>query len=239
VDVGFNDSVAAVKTLRQQMGLKMPIVFDDGSLGGALNLRVTPQHVVVGRDGKVLYVGHLEDDRLHQALNQAIAQPAAFAAGAAVTSEATFRLGETPRDLGAVSGGALDAFSGPFADGKPRLIAFVWPSCEDYLKPRQPQRSETCRRTREAVDAAVKAGEVEAISVANGIWATQKDVDDYRRKTAAAAPVILDASGRIYRAFAVRETPTVVLIDAKGRIVRRLNGDTGLEAAIQSLKGAS
>ena len=239
VDVGFNDSVEAVKTLRAQLGLKMPIVFDDGALGAALNLRVTPQHVVIGRDGKVLYVGNLEDERLHQALDQAIAQPAAEAQGAQVAAETRFRLGDTPHDLATLGGDALAPFAGPSADGKPRAIAFVWPSCEQYIAPRQPARSEACRRTREAVDAAVKRGDIDAVSVADGLWDNQKDVDTYRRKTAAVTPVVLDASGRVFRAFGVRETPVVILLDAKGRIARRLTDGAGLDAAIQSVKGAS
>jgi hypothetical protein len=36
---------------RRESGITMPIVIDDGSLGEAFRLRVTPQHVVIGRDG--------------------------------------------------------------------------------------------------------------------------------------------------------------------------------------------
>ena len=57
-----------MRDYRRQFNLNMPIAMDDGSLGAALNLRVTPQHVVVGRDGRILYVGHLDDDRLDAAL---------------------------------------------------------------------------------------------------------------------------------------------------------------------------
>jgi hypothetical protein len=52
----------------------MPIAIDDGSLGAALNLRVTPQHVVIGRDGRILYVGHLDDGKLADALRRAVVE---------------------------------------------------------------------------------------------------------------------------------------------------------------------
>jgi peroxiredoxin len=68
VNAGFNDSVEDVREYRKRLGIKMPIVIDDGTLGAALNLRVTPQHVVIGRDGRVQYVGHLANEPLEAAL---------------------------------------------------------------------------------------------------------------------------------------------------------------------------
>ena len=71
IDVGFDDSVDEVRKVQKQLGLGMPIVFDDGSLGEAFHLRVTPQHVVIGRDGRIAYVGHMADEKLDAALAQA------------------------------------------------------------------------------------------------------------------------------------------------------------------------
>src|ERR1700685_1415868 len=48
INVGFNDSQNEVQKYRRKFGLTMPIVFDDGSLGSAFNLRVTPQSIVIG-----------------------------------------------------------------------------------------------------------------------------------------------------------------------------------------------
>ncbi|HEY5264924.1 MAG TPA: TlpA disulfide reductase family protein, partial [Steroidobacteraceae bacterium] len=68
IDVGFNDSIAAIQTYRRRLGIKMPIVFDDGRLARAFRVRVTPTHVVIGRDGRIQYVGHLADHELDAAL---------------------------------------------------------------------------------------------------------------------------------------------------------------------------
>src|SRR5579863_8825483 len=68
INAGFNDPLEDVKAYQKAVGLKMPIVIDDGRLADALHLRVTPQHIVIGRDGKVVYIGHLVDDRLESAL---------------------------------------------------------------------------------------------------------------------------------------------------------------------------
>jgi len=71
IDVGFNDSVDEIQKYRRKLGITMPIVFDDGSLGSAFNVRVTPQSIVIGRDGRILYVGHLADEHLDAALRTA------------------------------------------------------------------------------------------------------------------------------------------------------------------------
>lgn len=55
----------------------MPIVFDDGRLGAACHLRVSPTHIVIGRDGRIQYAGHLADKDLDTALVAARA-PAAY-----------------------------------------------------------------------------------------------------------------------------------------------------------------
>src|SRR6266850_1090611 len=82
VNTGFNDSIDDVRTYRKQLGIKMPIVIDDGTLGAALNLRVTPQHVVIGRDGRIQYVGHLANERLDAAIQSARTSPATAAPSA-------------------------------------------------------------------------------------------------------------------------------------------------------------
>src|SRR5215472_5222387 len=74
VNAAFNDSEEAVRQVQREAGMRMPIVIDDGRLAAALNLRVTPQHVVIGRDGRILYIGHLADERLQAALNDALSE---------------------------------------------------------------------------------------------------------------------------------------------------------------------
>jgi thiol-disulfide isomerase/thioredoxin len=68
IDSGFNDSLEEVRGSREKLHINMPIVVDDGRLGEIFHLRVTPQHIIIGRDGRVQFVGHLADDRLDAAL---------------------------------------------------------------------------------------------------------------------------------------------------------------------------
>ena len=228
VNTGFNDSDAAVRDYRRQFNLNMPIAMDDGSLGAALNLRVTPQHVVVGRDGRILYVGHLDDDRLDAALRQAVAQAPAGIASAAVAAPAS-------RDP-ALARAAGVPLAGAVGDRKPRVLVFFSPSCESYYQESRPGLSEACRRTR--MDVERLAGTVDArwLGIASGLWTSAKDFNDYKlAKDAYRIPLRLDSSGAAFRAYDVRDVPTVIILDGDGRIARRLGpNDRDLSAAVRA-----
>src|SRR5579871_3881572 len=99
VDIGFNDTLDDVKTLRQKLGLTMPIVFDDGRLGDAFHLRVTPQHVIIGRDGRVQYVGWLADQRLDDAIAAARKPVTSLAGGSTLKKEQHYGVGNRLPDL--------------------------------------------------------------------------------------------------------------------------------------------
>jgi len=49
-------------------------------------------------------------------------------------------------------------------------------------------------------------------------------------------PLILDASGGLFRKFAVTGVPTLVMVDAKGKLVRRIDTpDAALAADVAGL----
>ena len=103
------------------------------------------------------------------------------------------------------------------------MLVFLSPWCESYLAESRPARAAACRRAREQVAAlAAGGGAVEWLGIASGLWATREDLDEYRAKHAVAVPLALDDSGDLFRAFGVRDVPEVLVVDAHGRIVRRL-----------------
>ena len=223
VNTGFNDTEARVRAYREQFGLRMPIVIDDGALASALNLRVTPQHVVIGRDGRVLYVGHLEDERLHQAFDAALRERGADIAGRKAAADPVFAVGDRPHDLSATTmDGQAVSLDGPDHGGRLRALVFFSPWCESYLAKSRPAASEDCRRTRETVNGLAAQDQVRWLGVSSGLWANADDLQEYRKSTGTKIPLTLDASGRLFRAFGVRDVPTVVLIDQQGRIVAKL-----------------
>jgi peroxiredoxin len=248
VDTGFNDSLADVRAAIAELGLKMPTVIDDGRLAAAFNLRVTPQHVVIGRDGRIAYVGHLADDKLDAALRAA--QSTAGSPGgraSATVPVAIERYG---------SGDSLPDFSATTLDGsrvrlrdanerRPTVLVFMSPWCETYYAtprpslsvPGRPALATSCREVREQITSLARRGAgIRWLGVASGLWSTPEELRDYEAQHAQGIPLTMDESGEWFRAFDVMRVPTIVLADAQGKIVRRVEGfDEGLEAEIATV----
>jgi hypothetical protein len=61
----------------------------------------------------------------------------------------------------------------------------------------------------------------------------------YRTKYGVGIPLALDESGALFRSFDVNQVPTALIADARGRIVRRIEGPdleepAALRIALQS-----
>lgn len=239
IDVGFNDSIEAIRTYRKQLGITMPIVFDDGNLANAFHLRVTPTHIVIGRDGRIQYVGHLADARLDAALNAARA-PAAFAGARGGHAKAL----RSREDAPAVEiGGLVPQLAVRTIDGRrfelrgdpsPRqitVLVFISPWCESYLATTRPEVSKNCRDVRLQVGALAEDSRVRWLGIASGLWANRDDLRHYKSEYDVRIPLTLDESGGVFRAFRVNNVPTVFIADAHGRLLRRLEGGESQNAA--------
>jgi peroxiredoxin len=231
IDVGFNDSIEQIRRYQRQLGITMPIVFDDdGQAGAAFHLRVTPQHIVIGRDGRVQYVGHLADGRLDAALVAArapgvAAGPAAAGGERGPIGEQHFRVGDQlPARSVRILDGQTFEFQKPDSH-RPTVIVFLSPWCESYLATTRPQVSANCRMAREQVTALARDRPVRWLGIASGLWAAPSDLRAYRAEHKVAIPLTLDESGAWFRAFEVTNVPTVIVADARGKIVQRIEPD--------------
>jgi thiol-disulfide isomerase/thioredoxin len=237
IDVGFNDSIEAIRAYRKKLGITMPIVYDDGSLGAAFHLRVTPTHIVIGRDGRIEYVGHLADEQLDAALLAARSARAPAARGAhaaAIGNDDLPRVGVgdllPKRSLRTLDGQRFELQRGS-AQQKLTVLVFLSPWCESYLATTRPEVSATCRSTREQFSALSADPRLRWLGIASGLWANSEDLRKYRTEYKVTIPLTLDASGQVFRAFRVNDVPTVLIADAGGRIVRRLEGGATQDAA--------
>jgi len=228
VDAGFNDSVEEIVKFRQRHGITMPIVMDDGRLAAALNLRVTPQHIVIGRDGRIQYVGHLADAELDAALIAARTTvggvPQSAAAQASIGH--SLRVGEQlPMSIiRTLDGHAFQVGSNKLGDKSERPTAFLFlsPWCESYLATTRPTVSANCRAAREKIASLAPGSQVRWLGIASGLWATPDDLREYQVKQKIGIALTLDESGTLFRQFGVADTPTIVLADSRGRVVRRI-----------------
>jgi len=238
VDAGLSDDEASVRAFREQYGLRMPVVVDDGRLAAALDLQVTPQHVLIGRDGRIAYVGHQDGDKLAEAIQKVLSEPGAHSpvVGRAVAIRPAFRPGDLVQGLTATTTDGTVVPLGRSSDGRPRGVVLFSTWCESYLENSRPETSQACRRVREEVDQLMANSDVAWLGVVNGLWTSGKDVVDYQSETHAKLPLVLDVDGALFRAFGVHQMPTVALLDPEGRLVRLVGPeDRDLAAAVRAL----
>jgi peroxiredoxin len=251
IDVGFNDSIEAIRAYRKKLGITMPVVFDDGSLGAAFHLRVTPTHIIIGRDGRIHYVGHLADKEFDAALAAARAPARAGSRppGAGATQTAGLSNSDPPpvavgdllpkQSLRTLDGQRFE-FQRGAAPQKFTILVFLSPWCESYLASTRPEVSANCRKMRMQFSALAGDPRVRWLGIASGLWANSTDLREYRTENKVTIPLTLDSSGELFRAFRVNDVPTVLIADANGRIVRRMEGnaaqdDAALRTAVDSL----
>ncbi len=242
IDTGFNDSLQDVETYQGKLGITMPIVLDDGQSGAAFHLRVTPQHIVIGRDGRIQFVGHLADARLDAALLLARTSPAVVDGRAArpAIAPATIKHYGTGDSLPAISVSTLDRKRFALFDStdrRPTVLVFLSPWCESYLATTRPAVSTACRQMREAVTVAGREAGIRWLGIASGLWASTNDLQDYRKRFDIHIPLTLDESGDLFRAFNVTQVPAALLVDPTGHIVRWLQPQD--LASPQSLRTAA
>ncbi|MFC0033091.1 TlpA family protein disulfide reductase [Micromonospora chaiyaphumensis] len=154
------------------------------------------------------------------------ARPAPVAGGAAaLPGPAPAGLALRPAPAGAPGAPAV---TGALTDGSPVALADLWADrpvvlvfftswctlCAD----RQAALSELARRHRD---------EVVLVGVATGD--RPEDVQGYLREHRVEYPVVLDADGTIWRSYAVREPPAVVVVAKGGALLRGWPG--GVDAA--------
>jgi thiol-disulfide isomerase/thioredoxin len=242
VNAGLDDDEASVRAFRDRFGLHMPTVVDNGELAAALDLRVTPQHILIGRDARIAYVGHLDGDRLQKAIQKVLAAPAPDvpAAGQTTAPRAAFRPGDLVDGLAAKTTDGTQVQIGPSRDGRPRAVVLFLPWCESYdgFKNNQPQTPAACRRIREQLGPLVARGDVDWLGIAGGPWTDADEVTEYKTTMKTKFPLVFDADGAQFRAFGVHRTPTIALLDPSGRLVRLLGPDDhDLAEAVQALAG--
>jgi len=227
VNAGVGDDVGKVKQFAQANDLRMPVVIDDGRLGEWIGMNATPVHLVVGRDGRVVFAGHQDGPKLDAAIKQALASKAA-PGGVATTKLAdlvTLKIGDAipPIELQSSDGKSVTLPHGP--GSRPRAIYFSATWCESYVKSTQPGEAAKCRGGREQVDKLAADQSIEWFGVMSRLWTTPKELADYESKMNPRVPLVVDSTGAAFRTFGVKRIPAVAFIDTRGRLIKLVEGD--------------
>jgi peroxiredoxin len=238
INAGFNETLADIQDFREEYGIHMPIVVDDGTLAGAFNLRITPQHVVIGKDGVIQYMGQEAGAELEAALERARNAPVQAVSGyGAVAEGPQFGVGDK---LPAETLTTSDGGSFALADAGARsgsVLVFMLPWCESYLADTRPAAAASCRQVREQVEMLQQQDDgLRWLGINSGLWTMPGDLQNYSRQYGTTLPLALDADSHLFRAFHITSAPTVIVTDAEGRIVKRIEGyDPALGKVLSAL----
>ena len=215
IDIGFDDTVEQIKAYRRETGLTMPIVLDDdGKLAQLFGLRVTPQHVIIGKDGRIAYMGHLADAKLDAALTAARSGKVAQAGLPETKRDTTAADDAAKLQIRTIDGQTL-AIS-DLAQGRNTTLVFFSPWCEGYLAKTRPEASAQCRSMRERLQTTNDSEKQRWIGIALGIWTSDDDIRAFRDRYHIASPLALDADGNLFRRFGIHNVPVLVELDSRG-----------------------
>lgn len=234
VNVGINETLEAVRDFQKAMKLTMPIAIDsDGSIAKVFDLTVTPQHIVIDRSGIIRYVGHLASEELDQTL-AAVAKEKV----APETEQAQPATGGPDADVDAIE--LLDGtvLHPEQADGKPVVLFFFATWCDWYLEETRPAMSRSCIEFQKRVGELYKqyGDQFQWVAIAQPLWTDPDDLMEYKDRLKVDYPLGLDKTGAWFRKFAIRDVPTVVVLDTKGDIHATVTDDAAqMDAVLASL----
>jgi peroxiredoxin len=241
VNAGVFDDAGKVKQFVQDNDLKMPVVIDDGRLGKWIGMNATPVHLVIGRDGRVIFAGHQDGPKLDAAIKLALASKAAPAGVATTTKLAelvTLKAGDAIPPIALQSSDGKSVTLPHGRGSRPRAIYFSATWCESYVKSTQPGEAAKCQKGREEIDKLAADRSIEWFGVMSLMWTTPKDLADYKAQMKPRLPLALDSTGAAFRTFGVEHFPAVALIDTRGRLIKLVEGDPArFAAALSSLHG--
>lgn len=226
VNAGVGDDADKVKAFAQTFGMHMPLAIDDGALGAWIKLQETPLHIIIGRDGRVLYAGHQDGPPLDAAIENAVS---AKGGGPITTTDVATVAALKPGDLVPTMtlhdshNRSVELKTG--ATARPRAILFssVW--CESYLKDTEPQSVPKCKFAREEVDRLAKSSGVEWLGIMSHLWTDPDALAKYEAQKRPGIPIAVDTDGTAFRTFGIRRFPVIALIDKDGRLVRVMGPD--------------
>ncbi|MED5526906.1 MAG: redoxin family protein [Pseudomonadota bacterium] len=213
LDININERKAAIQRVIQRFGLTVPVWLDqDGALGVALGLVGTPYHVLIDAKGQVVYTSHEADaelDRHLALLADGKASPAA--------------------DTGALSASQSQALLKPWLHGR-HLLFFTATWCDWYLADTRPAMSQRCIKVQKGLAALHQklAGQPWQGFV-NHLWTTQDDVSKFEQQYQMPIPFAIDTQGVLFNHFAIRELPTLLLLE-DGKVKARITDFDSPEA---------
>lgn len=220
VNLNINETDEAIRSLQQKNKLTIPILMDNnGTIAGNFEFKGTPFHVLINKQGEVVYTTYKDDEQLANQLTK-LASNSTTAATSADTAAKTSPTSNTSLPKGTA------------------VIYFSATWCDWYMKDIHPELSSNCINALQTVDKLYRSTpKLQLSAYVTHLWTENTDVDDYSKKFSLPYKVSMDDNNEQFRRFKASGYPTVIVLKDGSEITRITEFD-GSKKALQSIKAA-
>jgi len=195
VNIDINDSIDAVNEVKRKFSLTVPIAVDStGDLSHAFNLIGTPYHILINKEGEIVYKGNKASAELDRAIRL-------------LAENKSVILNKKIVD----SSGELQARI-DISKEKDTALFFTSTWCDSYLKDSRPGMSKNCINAQYIVNSLYKKlPNIHWVGVISRLWTGGKELEEYRRKYQIAHSLVIDVNDQEYSQYNVKTFPTIIL----------------------------
>lgn len=218
VNLNINETDDAIRSLQQKHNLTIPILMDNnGTIAGNFEFKGTPFHVLINKQGEVVYTTYKDDEQLADQLSKLASNTKTAAADTTVKTSTTTH---TPLTKGAT------------------VIYFSATWCDWYMKDIHPELSSNCINALQTIDKLYRSTpNLQLSAYVTHLWTEPTDVDDYSKKFALPYKVSMDDNNEQFRYFKASGYPTVIVLK-DGKEITRVTEFDGSEKPLQTIKTA-
>lgn len=218
VNLNINETDEAIRSLQQKNKLTIPILMDNnGTIAGNFEFKGTPFHVLINKQGEVVYTTYKDDEQLADQLAKLASNSKMSATDTTVKTSAA-------ANTSLPKGTAVLYFSA------------TW--CDWYMKDIHPELSSNCINALQTVDKLYRSTpKLQLSAYVTHLWTEKADVDDYSKKFSLPYKVSMDDNNEQFRRFKASGYPTVLVLK-DGKEITRVTEFDGSEKALQAIKAA-
>jgi len=218
VNLNINETDEAIRSLQQKNKLTIPILMDNnGTIAGNFEFKGTPFHVLINKQGEVVYTTYKDDEQLADQL-------------AKLASNSKMSATDTTVKTSAAANTSLPKGTA--------VLYFSTTWCDWYMKDIHPELSSNCINALQTVDKLYRSTpKLQLSAYVTHLWTEKADVDDYSKKFSLPYKVSMDDNNEQFRRFKASGYPTVLVLK-DGKEITRVTEFDGSEKALQAIKAA-
>lgn len=218
VNLNINETDEAIRSLQQKNKLTIPIMMDNnGTIAGNFEFKGTPFHVLINKQGEVVYTTYKDDEQLADQLAKLASNTKTTAVDTTVKTSTTT--------------------NAPLAKGT-TVMYFSATWCDWYMKDIHPELSSNCINALQTIDKLYRSTpKLQLSAYVTHLWTEPADVADYSKKFALPYKVSMDENNEQFRRFKANGYPTVIVLK-DGKEITRITEFDGSEKPLQAIKAA-